>query len=81
MIVGVWAGAPEKYRRLAGEPLLVAARVVAERVGAMLVVRGFYPHVEEPESVSGPRRRNTRSGGFGCLWGRDVGAAGVGLAW
>ncbi|MEJ3653307.1 alpha/beta hydrolase [Actinomycetes bacterium KLBMP 9759] len=53
VVVGDWAGAPEAYRRLAGEPLTIAARVVAEQVGAdLLTVPGFYPHVQEPERVN-----------------------------
>ncbi len=62
VIVGDWAGAPEDYRRLAGEPLTIAARVVAEKVGAQLLeVPGFYPQVQEPELVNEA---------LTALWGR-----------
>jgi pimeloyl-ACP methyl ester carboxylesterase len=53
VVVGDWAGAPEEYRRLAGEPLTAASRVLAERIGAEIVtVPGFYPQVQEPERVN-----------------------------
>jgi pimeloyl-ACP methyl ester carboxylesterase len=54
VIVGDWRGAPPDYRRLAGEPLKVAAEVIAREIGAELVtVPGFYPHVQQPELVNG----------------------------
>jgi pimeloyl-ACP methyl ester carboxylesterase len=53
VIVGDWAGAPEEYRRLAGEPLLVAARAFARKVGGKLLeVPGFYPQIQEPARVN-----------------------------
>jgi pimeloyl-ACP methyl ester carboxylesterase len=53
VIVGDWAGAPDAYRQLAGEPLTIAAQVLADRIGAdLLTVPGFYPHVQEPEIVN-----------------------------
>ncbi|GAB3675747.1 alpha/beta fold hydrolase [Saccharopolyspora tripterygii] len=53
VVVGDWANAPEAYRRLAGEPLTIAAQVLAERIGAdLLTVPGFYPHVQEPDEVN-----------------------------
>ncbi|WP_199443458.1 alpha/beta fold hydrolase [Umezawaea beigongshangensis] len=54
VLVGDWHNAPPDYRRLAGEPLKVAAGVIAREIGAELVtVPGFYPHVQEPELVNG----------------------------
>ena len=53
VIVGDWAGAPEEYLRLAGEPLLVAAHTFAEKVGgSVLEVPGFYPQTQQPERVN-----------------------------
>lgn len=53
VIVGDWAGAPAAYRQLAGEPLTIAAQVLADRIGGeLLTVPGFYPHVQEPEAVN-----------------------------
>lgn len=52
VIVGDWAGAPAEYRRLAGEPLTAAARVLAERIGAeLLTVPGFYPQTQQPDAI------------------------------
>lgn len=53
VVVGDWSGAPEEYRRLAGEPLIAAAGEIARRVGAeLLTVPGFYPHVRQPAAVN-----------------------------
>lgn len=53
VVVGDWAGAPDEYKRLAGDPLTVTARVVADRIGGeLLEVPGFYPHVLQPERVN-----------------------------
>jgi pimeloyl-ACP methyl ester carboxylesterase len=53
VVRGDWAGAPEEYRRLAGEPLMITAAVVAERLGArLLTVPGFYPQVQQPAAVN-----------------------------
>jgi pimeloyl-ACP methyl ester carboxylesterase len=53
VVVGDWAGAPDEYRRLAGEPLIAAAGVIARRVGAeLLTVPGFYPHVQRADEVN-----------------------------
>ncbi|MFI8994281.1 alpha/beta fold hydrolase [Streptomyces sp. NPDC053542] len=53
MISGDWAGAPEAYRKYAGEPLIAAARHIATAVGAAhLVVPGYYPHTQQPERVN-----------------------------
>lgn len=53
VVIGDWAGAPAEYRRLAGEPLSIAARVVADKLGAELrTVPGFYPQVQQPELVN-----------------------------
>lgn len=53
VVVGDWAGAPPEYRRPACEPLTIAARVLAEKVGAeLLTVPGLYPHVQQPERVN-----------------------------
>ena len=44
---------PDEYKRLAGDPLTVTARVVADRIGGeLLEVPGFYPHVQQPERVN-----------------------------
>ncbi|MFF0465030.1 alpha/beta fold hydrolase [Streptomyces mexicanus] len=53
LVSGDWAGAPELYRRYAGEPLIACAEVIAETVGARhLRVPGFYPHTQQPERVN-----------------------------
>jgi pimeloyl-ACP methyl ester carboxylesterase len=53
VVRGDWDGAPEEYRRLAGEPLMITAEVVAERLGArLLTVPGFYPQVQQPAAVN-----------------------------
>lgn len=53
VVVGDWAGAPDEYKRLAGDPLTITARVVANRIGGeLLEVPGFYPHVRQPERVN-----------------------------
>jgi pimeloyl-ACP methyl ester carboxylesterase len=53
VVRGGWTGAPEAYRRLAGEPLMITAEVVAERLGAqLLTVPGFYPQVQQPAAVN-----------------------------
>ncbi|MFE2030692.1 alpha/beta fold hydrolase [Streptomyces hygroscopicus] len=53
LVSGDWAGAPELYRRYAGEPLIACAEVIAETVGARhLRVPGFYPHTQQPELVN-----------------------------
>jgi len=53
VVRGDWSGAPAEYRRLAGEPLMITAEVVSERLGArLLTVPGFYPQVQEPDAVN-----------------------------
>ncbi|MBW4717135.1 alpha/beta fold hydrolase [Saccharothrix obliqua] len=53
VVRGDWSGAPAEYRRLAGAPLMAAAEVIAERVGAeLLTVPGYYPHVQHPGPVN-----------------------------
>jgi pimeloyl-ACP methyl ester carboxylesterase len=53
VVRGDWSGAPAEYRRLAGEPLMITAEVIAERLGArLLTVPGFYPQVQQPEAVN-----------------------------
>ncbi|MGX7727420.1 alpha/beta fold hydrolase [Rhodococcus sp. 5G237] len=53
VVIGDWAGAPDEYKRLAGDPLTITARVVANRIdGELLEVPGFYPHVQQPETVN-----------------------------
>ncbi|GAA1297387.1 alpha/beta hydrolase [Saccharothrix xinjiangensis] len=53
VVLGDWAGAPEQYRRLAGEPLIAAGREIARRVGAeLLTVPGYYPHVQRADEVN-----------------------------
>ncbi|GLZ15060.1 hypothetical protein Acsp04_52950 [Actinomadura sp. NBRC 104425] len=53
IITGTREGAPEAYRRYAGEPLLAAADFIADRIGAeRLRVPGFYPHTEQPTLVN-----------------------------
>jgi hypothetical protein len=38
---------------MAGEPLMITAEVIAERLGArLLTVPGFYPQVQQPEAVN-----------------------------
>lgn len=62
VVRGDWSGAPAEYRRLAGEPLMIAAEVVAERTGGeLLTVPGFYPQVQQPEAVNAA---------LAALWGR-----------
>ncbi|SFM86664.1 hypothetical protein SAMN05216207_100419 [Pseudonocardia ammonioxydans] len=53
VVVGDWAGAPEDYRRHAGEPLTVTARAVARRTGGRLqVVPGYYPQTQQADLVN-----------------------------
>ncbi|XVQ10541.1 alpha/beta fold hydrolase [Spirillospora sp. CA-255316] len=53
IITGTWEGAPELYHRYAGEPLMAAAGVIAEEIGAEHVrVPGFYPQVDQPALVN-----------------------------
>lgn len=53
VIIGTWEDAPEAYRRLVGEPLMVCARITAQRVGARLVhAPGYYPQVQHPDVVN-----------------------------
>ncbi|MGN0122561.1 MAG: alpha/beta fold hydrolase [Rhodococcus sp. (in: high G+C Gram-positive bacteria)] len=53
LVVGDWAGAPDEYKRLAVDPLTITARVVADRIGGeLLEVPGFYPHVQQPDTVN-----------------------------
>ncbi|MFP8940206.1 alpha/beta fold hydrolase [Streptomyces fenghuangensis] len=53
LVSGDWAGAPEPYRKYAGEPLIACAEVIAETVGARhLRVPGFYPHTQRPQAVN-----------------------------
>jgi pimeloyl-ACP methyl ester carboxylesterase len=53
VVRGDWSGAPAEYRRMAGEPLMITAEVIAERLGAqLLTVPGFYPQVQQPEAVN-----------------------------
>lgn len=53
VVRGDWSGAPEEYRRLAGEPLMITAEVIAEQIEArLLTVPGFYPHVQQPAAVN-----------------------------
>ncbi|AYG78183.1 2-(acetamidomethylene)succinate hydrolase [Streptomyces hundungensis] len=53
MISGDWEGAPEQYRKYAGEPLIACARHIAEAIGAEhLTVPGYYPHVQQPQRVN-----------------------------
>jgi pimeloyl-ACP methyl ester carboxylesterase len=53
VVRGDWSGAPAEYRRLAGEPLMITAEVIAERLGArLLTVPGFYPQVQQPAAVN-----------------------------
>ncbi|GAA2264571.1 alpha/beta hydrolase [Streptomyces ruber] len=62
MVSGDWEGAPEPYRKLAGEPLVACAGHIAEVIGAAhLVVPGYYPHTQQPERVNAALRD---------LWGR-----------
>ncbi|GAA4800444.1 alpha/beta fold hydrolase [Streptomyces ziwulingensis] len=61
VICGTWDGAPELYRRYAGEPLAACAEAVAEAVGARLLrVAGYYPHTQRPDEVNAALRE---------LWG------------
>ncbi|GAA0940221.1 alpha/beta hydrolase [Actinocorallia libanotica] len=53
VIIGDWAGAPPLYREKAGGPVMVTARVTAERIGArFLELPGYYPHVQHPDRVN-----------------------------
>ncbi|WP_051871318.1 alpha/beta fold hydrolase [Streptomyces sclerotialus] len=53
MISGDWEGAPEQYRKFAGEPLIACATEVAEAIEAdHLIVPGYYPHTQQPERVN-----------------------------
>ncbi|GAA5121112.1 alpha/beta fold hydrolase [Pseudonocardia adelaidensis] len=53
VVRGDWSGAPDAYRRLAGEPLMITAEVVAEKLGArLLTVPGYYPQVQQPALVN-----------------------------
>jgi pimeloyl-ACP methyl ester carboxylesterase len=53
VISGTWEDAPEDYRRLAGEPLMIAAGFIAGRLDAEhLRVPGFYPHTQQFELVN-----------------------------
>ena len=53
IITGTWENAPEAYRRYAGEPLMAAAAVIAEDIGAdLLRVPGYYPQVDQPARVN-----------------------------
>ena len=71
VITGTWAGAPEAYRRYAGEPLLACADAVADRIGARrLRVPGYYPHTQHPAEVNAALR---------ALWGGQA-ATGAGSA-
>ncbi|WP_320774406.1 alpha/beta hydrolase [Streptomyces sp. CRN 30] len=57
MISGDWAGAPEAYRKYAGEPLIACAGHIAEVIGAEhLVVPGYYPHTQQPGRVNAALR-------------------------
>lgn len=54
VVMGDWAGAPENYRRRAGEPLTVTARAVARRTaGRLQVVPGYYPQTQQADAVNG----------------------------
>jgi pimeloyl-ACP methyl ester carboxylesterase len=69
VVRGDWSGAPAEYRRLAGEPLMIAADVVARATGAdLLTVPGYYPHVQQPDAVNSALRE---------LWGRAEARAGA----
>lgn len=53
VIVGDWAGAPPAYLELVGEPLTIASRALADRIGAEVrTVPGFYPQVQQPRRVN-----------------------------
>lgn len=65
VVRGDWSGAPAEHRRLAGEPLMITAQVVAERLGAeLLTVPGFYPQVQQPAALNelGAGRRELTEG-------------------
>ncbi|GAA0451330.1 alpha/beta hydrolase [Streptomyces olivaceiscleroticus] len=58
MISGDWEGAPEQYRKYAGEPLIACAAHIAEAIGAEhLIVPGYYPHTQQPERVNAALRK------------------------
>lgn len=70
VIIGDWAEAPREYREKAGEAVMVTARVTAERLGArLLVVPGYYPHVQRPDLVNAALEE---------LWGNSVDARDTG---
>ncbi|MGI5472831.1 alpha/beta fold hydrolase [Streptomyces sp. CA-132043] len=53
LVSGDWEGAPEQYRKYAGEPLIACAAYLAEALAAdHLVVPGYYPHTQQPERVN-----------------------------
>jgi pimeloyl-ACP methyl ester carboxylesterase len=53
VIIGDWSDTPALYREKAGVPVMITARVTAERIGASLLeVPGYYPHVQHPEIVN-----------------------------
>ncbi|POX42645.1 alpha/beta hydrolase [Streptomyces sp. Ru73] len=57
MVSGDWAGAPEQYRKYAGEPLIACAEHIAAAIGAEhLVVPGYYPHTQQPDRVNAALR-------------------------
>ncbi|MDT0612755.1 alpha/beta hydrolase [Streptomyces sp. DSM 40712] len=57
MISGDWTGAPEQYRKYAGEPLIACADFVARAIGAgHVVVPGYYPHTQQPGRVNAALR-------------------------
>lgn len=67
VVRGDWSGAPAEYRRLAGEPLMITAEVVAERLGArLLTVPGFYPQVQQPVAVNEALARLWEQGDARC---------------
>lgn len=55
VICGTWASAPERYRRLGGEPSMACGRAVAQAIGAELVTvrcSAHEPHWEQAEVVN-----------------------------
>lgn len=53
VICGTWEGAPDLYRKYAGDPLIAAAEALAESIDAQLVrVPGYYPHTQQPDQVN-----------------------------